>query len=68
MPDRSYRDWPFLDDEHRTLAGELDAWAAEHVTDLPEVDEEGVDERCRALVTALADGGWLHYATPSDVR
>jgi acyl-CoA dehydrogenase len=68
MPDRSYRDWPFLDDEHRALARELDAWAAAHVADLPEVGEEGLDERCRGLVTALAAGGWLQYATPSDTR
>jgi acyl-CoA dehydrogenase len=68
MPDRSYRDWPFLDDEHRALARELDAWAAAHVADLPEVGEEGLDERCRGLVTALAEGGWLRHAVPGARR
>jgi acyl-CoA dehydrogenase len=68
MPDRSYREWPFLDDEHRALARALDAWAAANVADLPEVGEEGVDDRCRELVRALADGGWLRYAAPTDVR
>jgi acyl-CoA dehydrogenase len=68
MPDRSYRDWPFLEDEHRALARELDTWAAANVADLPEVGEEGVDDRCRELVRALADGGWLRYAAPTDVR
>jgi acyl-CoA dehydrogenase len=68
MPDRSYRDWPFLDDEHRALARALDAWAAANVADLPEAGEEGVDDRCRELVRALADGGWLRYAAPTDVR
>jgi acyl-CoA dehydrogenase len=68
MPDRSYRDWPFLDDEHRALAGELDAWAAAQLADTEETGEEGLDDRCRQLVRALADGGWLRYATPTDVR
>jgi acyl-CoA dehydrogenase len=68
MPDRSYREWPFLDDEHRALARALDAWAAANVADLPEAGEEGVDDRCRELVRALADGGWLRYAAPTDVR
>ena len=68
MPDRSYRDWPFLDDEHRALAGELDAWAAAHVEGLGEVDEAGLDDRCRALVQALAEGGWLRHAVPSRRR
>ncbi len=26
MPDASFLDWPFLDDGHRALAGELSAW------------------------------------------
>jgi acyl-CoA dehydrogenase len=68
MADRSYREWPFLDDEHRALARALDAWAAANVADLTEVGEEGVDDRCRELVRALADGGWLRYAAPTDVR
>ena len=35
MADRSYLDWPFFDDEHRTLARDLDDWAVEHVRPLP---------------------------------
>ena len=31
MPDRSYLRWPFLDDEHRTLADDLQAWAAAEI-------------------------------------
>jgi acyl-CoA dehydrogenase len=68
MPDRSYLDWPFLGDGHRALAREVAAWAAEHVDGLPEVAEDGLDDRCRELVRALADGGWLRYAVPADVR
>jgi acyl-CoA dehydrogenase len=72
MPDRSYLRWPFLDDEHRTLAGELEAWAAAEVAGLeePEASDEALDAHCRDLVTRLADGGWLAAATgePIDVR
>jgi acyl-CoA dehydrogenase len=65
MPDRSYLDWPFLDDEHRALALALDAWASEHVGDVDEVGEDGLDARCRELVGALAAGGWLGYTVPA---
>jgi acyl-CoA dehydrogenase len=70
MPDRSYLRWPFLDDAHRALAGELDAWAAAEVGSLAEPDEAAIDEHCRALVSALADGGWLEpvVGAPIDVR
>jgi acyl-CoA dehydrogenase len=72
MPDRTYLRWPFLDDEHRTLAGELEAWAAAEVGGLeePEASDEALDAHCRDLVTRLADGGWLAAATgePIDVR
>ena len=26
MSDRTYLDWPFLEERHRQLKGELDAW------------------------------------------
>jgi acyl-CoA dehydrogenase len=65
MADRTYLDWPFLDDEHRALALALDAWASEHVGDLDEVGEDGLDARCRELVGALAAGGWLGYTVPA---
>ena len=56
MSDKHYLDWPFLDERHRTLERELDAWAAEHVAGHHGAD---VDEACRALVRALGQGGWL---------
>jgi acyl-CoA dehydrogenase len=72
MPDRSYLRWPFLDDEHRTLADDLQAWAATEIAGLeePAASEEALDAHCRDLVTRLADGGWLAAATgePIDVR
>jgi acyl-CoA dehydrogenase len=65
MADRSYLDWPFLDDEHRALALAIDAWASAHVDDADEVGEDGLDARCRELVAALAAGGWLEYTVPA---
>jgi acyl-CoA dehydrogenase len=55
-------EWPFFEDRHREFA----AWAAEHVPDVPETS---LDERCRALVGALA-AGWLEHSVrePLDVR
>src|SRR4051812_4095824 len=70
MPDRSYLRWPFLEDAHRALAEELDAWAAAEVGRLEEPDEAGLDDHCRRLVAALAGGGWLEpvVGAPIDVR
>ena len=31
MADKRYLEWPFFEDRHRQLAGELDAWAAQIV-------------------------------------
>jgi alkylation response protein AidB-like acyl-CoA dehydrogenase len=70
VADRTYLDWPFLDDEHRALALALDAWASEHVGDLPEPGERELDDHCRNLVARLAQGGWLEKTVdaPLDVR
>ena len=52
-------DWPFFEQRHRTLAKELDAWAADHVRDLHGDD---VDADCRRLVKMLGEAGWLSHA------
>jgi acyl-CoA dehydrogenase len=54
-----FLDLPFFEDQHRTLARELDAWAAREVRGLPHGD---VDAQCRALVRLLGDAGWLRHA------
>jgi len=59
MSDTAYLDWPFFDDRHRTLARELDAWAAAHVADVHSAD---VDADCRTLVRRLGEAGWLRHA------
>jgi acyl-CoA dehydrogenase len=66
--DRSFLDWPFFEEEHRTLACELDAWVA---TELPQGsrnsnleprNSQDVDASCRDIVRRLGAGGWLRYA------
>ena len=65
MADTSFLDWPFLDDHHRTLARELDAWAAEHIAPLAD-DHDDVDAACARLVRLLGEAGWLQYCIPAS--
>jgi acyl-CoA dehydrogenase len=62
MADRTFLDWPFFDDHHRRLAGDLERWCLAH---LAEVDHSDVDAACRTLVRKLGDGGWLRYCVPA---
>lgn len=63
MADTSFLDWPFLDDGHRALAHDLDAWClAERLADMH--DDDDVDAQCRVLVGLLGQGGWLRYCVP----
>jgi acyl-CoA dehydrogenase len=59
MSDTRYLDWPFLDDSHRTLARELEAWASANII---EAHGSDVDAQCKALVRTLGHGGWLRHA------
>jgi acyl-CoA dehydrogenase len=59
MSDTRYLDWPFFEARHRQLAGELEAWAAEHVLHDHSTD---IDTECRTLVRSLGQGGWLRHA------
>ena len=66
MADQSYRAWPFLDDRHRKLAADAEAWAARELVE----DEHGdIDEACRRLVRKFGAAGWLAQIVPvADVR
>ncbi len=67
MADRSFLEWPFLEDGHRDLANEIESWAAAKI--VPLVDEQNheqdLDGSARRLVAMLAEGGWLRYVVPS---
>jgi acyl-CoA dehydrogenase len=62
MADRSFLDWPFLDNGHRALADSLEAWC---VADLGHAHGDDIDAECRALVRQLGDAGWLRYCVPA---
>lgn len=62
MADRSFLEWPFLDDSHRRLGDELDAWCAAEIGDRHGDD---IDSECRSLVRRLGDAGWLRYCVPA---
>ncbi len=62
-PSRDHLDWPFFADDHRMLAGELDAFAAR--AGLGEIDHADADGACRSLVRRLGDAGFLRHCVPA---
>jgi len=64
MPDSTFLSWPFFDAAHRELADGLRAWTAARADALAH-PAGGVDDACRGLVRALAEGGWLRYTVPA---
>jgi acyl-CoA dehydrogenase len=64
MPDRTYLDWPFLDERHRALAEEVERFAADALFYLDE-DATDVDAACRMLVARLAEASLLRHAVPA---
>ena len=63
MSDKTYLDWPFFDSAHRTLAGDLESWAAANAAHFEHAAD--VDALCRDLVARLGRGGWLKYCVPA---
>jgi acyl-CoA dehydrogenase len=61
MTDKTYLDWPFLDDSHRKLQSDLVAWCEQYAFG----DEEDVDNSCRQLVADLGKAGWLKNCVPA---
>ncbi|MCB2009953.1 MAG: acyl-CoA dehydrogenase family protein [Geminicoccaceae bacterium] len=56
MSDRTFLDWPFFEDRHRTFAAGLEEWARSELID---IDHGDTDTTCRRLVKALGRDGWL---------
>jgi acyl-CoA dehydrogenase len=59
----AHLDWPFVDDTHRRLARDAEAWAREALGDW--THDEDSDAVCRRLVRDMGQAGWLRYAVPS---
>ena len=63
MLDRSFLRWPFFEERHRALAGQLETWAVQHCA---HVDHRDVDAACRDLVGNLGRDGWLNHTAPGE--
>ncbi len=61
MSDTSYLDWPFLEDRHRVIRRELEAWCLQYTFSR----DEDVDDSCRRLVADLGKAGVLRNSVPA---
>ena len=66
MADRSYLDWPFFEERHRKLAGDLDDWCRQTKWTHHGDSVDATDEACRQRVQLLAEGGWLRWCVPRE--
>ena len=62
MGDRTYLDWPFLEERHRILKQGLDKWCAEQAFR----HDDDVDDICRDLVKNLGKAGILGHCVPAE--
>lgn len=67
--DSTYLEWPFFDDWHRALAGEVDAWSAKGLDGIAHADpgpggRDATDAACRTLVARLGAAGITRHAVP----
>lgn len=62
---RAHLLWPFFDDVHRTMAGDLATWSAREMARYAG-EESNVDAACRAIVKQLGESDWLRYCIPSS--
>jgi acyl-CoA dehydrogenase len=60
--DRTFLQWPFFEERHRTLAAQIHGWCGKN---LP-VDHKDVDAACRGLVKKLGADGWLNHTAPGS--
>ncbi len=61
--DKTYLDWPFLEDHHKTLALELDEWCHNQLGEISH-ERADADNVCCGLVKKFGHAGWLRYAVP----
>ena len=68
MTERTYLNWPFLEESHRQLANDFRIWADQKIAPLSEHeprDDADLDALARELVKRFATGGWLQYSVPA---
>jgi len=68
MGDKSYLAWPFFDEGHRALAGEVERWAGEKLPPLLAGAEENLDavyDCVKRLVAAMGNAGLLRACVPA---
>lgn len=58
--------WPFFNEAHRRLAGDLEAWLLPTAEELAKVEEDEPDEAARQWVHRLGEAGWLRACVPAD--
>ncbi len=61
LSNSSFLSWPFFEDRHRALAGDLEAWCERELAD---IDHHDVDTTCKTLVSSLGAAGWLQHTAP----
>jgi acyl-CoA dehydrogenase len=61
MADRTYLDWPFFDDAHRGMAGQLTSWRDRELSGTHDPDPAVA---CRGYVAQLGAAGWLKHVVP----
>ncbi len=62
--DRSFLDWPFLDDGNRAIVKTFETWVAGDLPALCGPEEEDAAPAVRRLVTAMGQAGLLRHAAP----
>ena len=68
MSDTTFLDWPFFDDNHRSFADDLKAWAEQEIAPLENDDHhtnEALDNSFKNIIKKLGDDGWLKYTIPA---
>ncbi len=70
MNDTSFLNWPFFEERHKTMALDLDKWAAQEIAPLGDAsepkDNDQLDAKCADILAKLAGGNWLKLAVPED--
>jgi len=68
MADHAFLDWPFFDQEQRSLADRLHDWISGNQDILAEhpQGDANIDAHCRQLVSRLGDAGLLELCVAND--